>query len=151
MSTEPWEQPDVSPCTHSDAQIVDQQSAIISRAFLTYTSHHLCPAIPIDCFYILCIFQLLCLATMFQKETRMQPYTSLSPMGERYALVLQRRLINELGSETGKMYYQSFVQGLDIVREFAALLRRVMGPMMDPANIRMMQQLQQQQLLQQQR
>ena len=89
---------------------------------------------------------------MFQKETRMQPYTSLSPMGERYALVLQRRLINELGSETGKMYYQSFVQGLDIVREFAALLRRVMGPMMDPANIRMMQQLQQQQqLLQQQR
>ena len=74
------------------------------------------------------IFQLLSLATMFQKVTGMQRRTNLSPIGERYALVLQRRLVNDHGYKTGMVCYQQFVQGLDIVREFAALLQRVFSP-----------------------
>ena len=75
-------------------------------------------------------FQLLSLATMFQKMTAIQGRTNLSPIGERYAMVLQRRLISELGYKTGMLYYQQFEQGLDVVREFAALLAKVFLPLL---------------------
>ena len=70
------------------------------------------------------------MVTMFQKMTAIQGRTNLSPIGERYAMVLQRRLISELGYKTGMLYYQQFEQGLDVVREFAALLAKVFLPLL---------------------
>ena len=67
---------------------------------------------------------------MFQKTTGMQCRTNLSPIGERYARVLKRRLVSEHGDKYGMLYYRHFEQGLDVVKEFAALLARVFPPLL---------------------
>ncbi len=54
----------------------------------------------------------------------------LSRIGATYLRLLRRRLVSTHGDRAGMAVYQSFIEGLSVVKEFAGLIATMFLPMM---------------------